>query len=273
MSATKILWGQLFFVSIVVLTFVWTATEWTAWRLAYQPQLGAAWFTVGRWPIYQPLAFFIWWFQFDAYAPKIFVEGACIAASGGFAAIGIAIMLSVWRAKEAQQVTTYGSARWADAREVRRASLLGSDGVVLGRFDSHYLRHNGPEHVLYFAPTRSGKGVGLVIPTLLTWPSSTIVHDIKGENYQLTSGWRARFRPVLLFDPTNQASAAYIIGWDSGELSMRWLWRGTARSQRLTRKSGLPAVAIRSSKTAARRRAPKPKSRSRGRRVVPGQRA
>jgi len=209
MSATKILWGQLFFVSIVVLAFVWTATEWTAWRLAYQPQLGPAWFMVARWPIYQPLAFFIWWFQFDAYAPKIFVEGACIAASGGFAAIGIAIMLSVWRAKEAQQVTTYGSARWADAREVRRAGLLGTDGVVLGRFDGRYLRHDGPEHVLCFAPTRSGKGVGLVIPTLLTWPSSTIVHDIKGENFQLTSGWRARFGPVLLFDPTNQASAAY----------------------------------------------------------------
>ncbi|MBA7469706.1 Conjugal transfer protein TraG [subsurface metagenome] len=209
MSATKILWGQLFFVSIVVLAFLWTATEWTAWRLAFQPQLGPAWFMVGRWPIYQPLAFFIWWFQFDAYAPKIFIEGACIAASGGFAAIGIAIMLSVWRAKEAQQVTTYGSARWADAREVRRAGLLGTDGVVLGRFDGRYLRHDGPEHVLCFAPTRSGKGVGLVIPTLLTWPNSTIVHDIKGENFQLTSGWRARFGPVLLFDPTNQASAAY----------------------------------------------------------------
>ncbi|MBC7037504.1 conjugal transfer protein TraG, partial [Salmonella enterica subsp. enterica serovar Enteritidis] len=106
MSATKILWGQLFLVSIVVLAFVWTATEWTAWRLAYQPQLGPAWFMVGRWAVYQPLAFFIWWFQFDAYAPKIFVEGACIAASGGFAAIGSAIVLSVWRAKEAQQVTT-----------------------------------------------------------------------------------------------------------------------------------------------------------------------
>ncbi|MFX9161874.1 type IV secretory system conjugative DNA transfer family protein, partial [Acinetobacter baumannii] len=79
---------------------------------------------------------------------------------------------------EAQQVTTYGSARWADAREVRRAGLLGTDGVVLGRFDGRYLRHDGPEHVLCFAPTRSGKGVGLVIPTLLTWPNSTIVHDI-----------------------------------------------------------------------------------------------
>ena len=209
MSATKILWGQLLFVSVVVLAFLWAATEWTAWRLAFQPQLGPAWFMIGRWPIYQPLAFFIWWFKFDAYAPRIFVEGGSIAASGGIAAMGVAIMLSVWRAKEAQHVTTYGSARWADTREVRRAGLLGPDGVVLGRLGGSYLRHDGPEHVLCFAPTRSGKGVGLVIPTLLTWPYSTIVHDIKGENFQLTSGWRARFGSVLLFDPTNPASAAY----------------------------------------------------------------
>ena len=209
MSATKILWGQLLLVSAVVLAFLWAATEWTAWRLAFQPQLGPAWFMVERWPIYQPLAFFIWWFKFDAYAPRIFIQGGCIAASGGIAAMGVAIILSVWRAKEAQHVTTYGSARWADTREVRRAGLLGPDGVVLGRLGGRYLRHDGPEHVLCFAPTRSGKGVGLVIPTLLTWPYSTIVHDIKGENFQLTSGWRARFGSVLLFDPTNPASAAY----------------------------------------------------------------
>src|SRR6266850_1562236 len=209
MSATKILWGQLLFVSVVVVAFLWAATEWTAWRLAFQPQLGPAWFVIGRWPVYQPLAFFIWWFKFDAYAPKIFIEGGGIAASGGIAAMAVAIILSVWRAKEAQNVTTYGSARWADIKEVRRAGLLGPDGVVLGRLGGSYLRHDGPEHVLCFAPTRSGKGVGLVIPTLLTWPHSTIVHDIKGENFQLTSGWRARFGSVLLFDPTNAASAAY----------------------------------------------------------------
>jgi type IV secretion system protein VirD4 len=192
-----------------VLAFLWTATDWTSWRLAFQPQLGPPWFLIGRWPIYQPLAFFIWWFKFDAYAPRIFVEGGCIAASGGIAAMGVAITMSVRRAREAQHVTTYGSARWAEAREVRRAGLLGPDGVVLGRLGGSYLRHDGPEHVLCFAPTRSGKGVGLVIPTLLTWPNSTIVHDIKGENFHLTSGWRARFGSVLLFDPTNPKSAAY----------------------------------------------------------------
>ena len=209
MNATKILWGQVLLVSAVVLAFVWAATEWSAWRLAFQPQLGHPWFEILGWPVYQPPAFFWWWFAYDAYAREIFVEGAYIAASGGIAAIVVAVTLSVWRAREAKKVTTYGSARWAEAHEVRQAGMLGHDGVLLGRWHDDYLRHDGPEHVLCFAPTRSGKGVGLVVPTLLTWPGSAIVHDIKGENWTLTAGWRARFGRVLLFDPTNTQSAAY----------------------------------------------------------------
>nr|AFB76208.1 TraG conjugal transfer coupling protein [Klebsiella pneumoniae] len=104
---------------------------------------------------------------------------------------------------------TYGSARWAEDKEIRAAGLLGPDGVVLGRHTQDYLRHDGPEHVLCFAPTRSGKGVGLVVPTLLTWPASAIVHDIKGENWTLTAGFRAKHGRVLLFDPTNAGSSAY----------------------------------------------------------------
>ena len=209
MNATKILWGQVLLVAFVVAAFVWGATEWVAWRLAFQSQLGRPWFEVFGWPLYQPPAFFWWWFAYDAYARGIFVEGAYIAASGGIAAVVVAIALSVWRAREVKRVTTYGSARWAETREVREAGLTGHDGALLGRWRDHYLRHDGPEHVLCFAPARSGKGVGLVVPTLLTWPGSAIVHDIKGENWTLTAGWRARFGRVLLFDPTNAASAAY----------------------------------------------------------------
>ncbi|RUW80724.1 conjugal transfer protein TraG [Mesorhizobium sp. M2A.F.Ca.ET.067.02.1.1] len=135
--------------------------------------------------------------------------GALIAASGSFIAIAVAIGMSVWRAREAKNAATYGSARWATFDEIRAAGMIGPDGVVLGKLDRDYLRHDGPEHVLCFAPTRSGKGVGLVVPSLLTWPGSAIVHDMKGENWKLTAGWRARFGRVLLFDPTNAASAAY----------------------------------------------------------------
>ncbi len=130
-------------------------------------------------------------------------------AAGGFLVIATAITLSVMRAREASDIDTYGSARWAGKKEIEEAGRLGPDGVVLGRYERDYLRHDGPEHILCFAPTRSGKGVGLVVPTLLTWPGSAIVHDIKGENWNLTSGFRGKHGRVLLFDPTNAASAAY----------------------------------------------------------------
>jgi type IV secretion system protein VirD4 len=50
-----------------------------------------------------------------------------------------------------------------------------------------YLRHPGPEHVLCYAPTRSGKEVGLIVPTLLSWRQSVFVTDLKGELYELSS--------------------------------------------------------------------------------------
>ena len=209
MSATKILWGQISVVFLIILATTWGATQYVAWSLAYQAQLGPPWFELFGTPIYYPPALFWWWYFYEAYAPPIFAKGGIIAASGGFIAIAVAIGMSVWRAREAKNVATYGSARWAEKPEVKAAGLLDPDGVVLGRYDREYLRHDGPEHVLCFAPTRSGKGVGLVVPTLLTWPGSAIVHDIKGENWQLTSGFRARHGRVLLFDPTNPKSSAY----------------------------------------------------------------
>jgi type IV secretion system protein VirD4 len=209
MRGGRILWGQIAVVLTIVFVMMWLATQWTAWRLGFQAQLGSPWFKLAGWPIYYPPAFFWWWFSFDAYAPAIFTEGGMIAVSGGLFAMVAAITMSIIRSREARNVATYGSARWAEDKEIRAAGLLGPDGVVLGRYDRDYLRHDGPEHVLCFAPTRSGKGVGLVVPTLLTWPGSCIVHDIKGENWGLTAGFRAKHGRVLLFDPTNAKSSAY----------------------------------------------------------------
>ena len=128
MNATKILWGQVIAVCAIALAFVWAATQWTAAALGYQAQLGQPWFRIDGYPVYRPPAFFWWWFAYDAYAPHIFVEGAYIAASGGLAAVVVAIAMSVWRAREAKHADTYGSARWATSKEVRRAGLLGEDG-------------------------------------------------------------------------------------------------------------------------------------------------
>jgi type IV secretion system protein VirD4 len=142
------------------------------------------------------------------------------------AAIGvIAIMRSDLFGRRAD---LHGSARWATSRDVRRAGLLPqrtvvrrlgryflrirsqthSAGIYLARWEGssriRFLRDTGPGHVLVFAPTRSGKGAGVVVPTLLTWPHSALIHDLKGENWALTAGWRKQMGHVCLkFDPTD----------------------------------------------------------------------
>lgn len=119
---------------------------------------------------------------------------------------------------------SHGSARWADIGDLQRASLLSGRGVLLGRFNhpegSKLISWDAPGHLLTVAPTRSGKGVGGVIPNLLVWPGSVLVTDPKGENYAVTqrvrrsmgqrvyaldpfevTGPSARFNPLDLLNP------------------------------------------------------------------------
>ncbi|MEK6419352.1 MAG: conjugal transfer protein TraG [Burkholderia gladioli] len=209
MNGTSVLFGQMLTVFGIVVAGTWAATQWTAAHLGYQLRLGSPWFDCLGIPFYHPWRLFEWWYWYDAYAPRLFLKGGAIAATSGVVAAFVAIGMSVWRARQSRLVTTYGSARWADTRDIRKAGLTQPLGVFLGLHDGQYLRHEGPEHVLTFAPTRSGKGVGLVIPTLLSWPVSAVIHDIKGENWAITAGWRARFSHCLLFNPTDARSAAY----------------------------------------------------------------
>jgi len=184
MSAQSILVGQIFVVFTTIILGVWFATQWTAAQFAYDVYLGTPWFTLGGTPIYYPWRLFEWWYAFDAYAPHIFSKGGRIAAGSGFLGCVFAIIGSVWRGRQAKRLTTYGSSRWASDKDLKQAGLLKPAGVFLGKTDCDYLRHNGPEHVMAFAPTRSGKGVGLVVPTLLSWTESAVIHDIKGENWE-----------------------------------------------------------------------------------------
>ncbi len=209
MTPTKLLVGQILIVFAIVILGVWSATQWAAAMLGYQPELGQPLAWVGGLPLYRPWDLFQWWYSFDAYAPHVFDKAGGLAAGSGFIGCGAAIAGSLWRARQKGQVTTYGSARWAKEREIDAAGLRGDAGVFLGALGGRYLRHAGPEHVMAFAPTRSGKGVGLVVPTLLSWTGSAVVHDIKGENWQLTAAWRSRFSHCLYFDPTDVRSARY----------------------------------------------------------------
>src|ERR1700722_10896313 len=178
MGSSGVLFGQVLIVFAIIAIGMCCATQWTAAELGYQMRLGAPLFHIQGFPVYYPWRLFEWWYAYESYAPAIFNRGGTIVASSGVIASFTAIIGSIWRAQQHKRATTYGSARWANPRERAHAGLLSNTGVFLGRVAAKYLRHDGPEHVIAFAPTRSGKGVGLVIPTLLSWPHSAIIHDV-----------------------------------------------------------------------------------------------
>jgi type IV secretion system protein VirD4 len=147
-----------------------------------------------------------------------FVLGSLFAATGAFFALAGLVILVVTRIGsrnvhgKRDKESLHGSAQWATRADVVAADLLRPTGAVVGGWPSIFgtktLRHDGPEHIMAFAPTRSGKGVGLVLPTLLSWPASALVLDIKGENWRLTSGWRASIgQRILKFDPTAETGS------------------------------------------------------------------
>jgi type IV secretion system protein VirD4 len=96
----------------------------------------------------------------------------------------------------------YGDARFASGGEIRKAGLMGDHGIIVGSYGGKYLMFPGQQHVIISAPTRSGKGVGVVIPNLLNWSDSVVVLDIKQENWDLTSGFRSKHgQGCFLFNP------------------------------------------------------------------------
>lgn len=99
----------------------------------------------------------------------------------------------------------HGETRFATESDVRKAGLREKQGILLGRKDGKFLCFGGPEHVMVYAPTRSGKGVGYVIPNLLNWPDSVVALDVKKENFDRTAGFReASGQAVFLFEPLDE---------------------------------------------------------------------
>lgn len=99
----------------------------------------------------------------------------------------------------------HGDAHWATPKEIKKMGLRSKTGLLLGSYQKKMLIADGYQHILLFAPTGSGKGVGFVVPNLLFWRDSVIVHDIKLENYELSSGWRRSQlkQKVFLWNPAD----------------------------------------------------------------------
>jgi type IV secretion system protein VirD4 len=201
----------------------WRATQHTAAMFRHSPALGRSLFG-----FYPPWAWLFWWSRWrtvDRFQPVWEISGKDttypLLVLTAIAVGAIAIARHMLTASDSD---LHGSARWATDSDIRAAGLTPPRqrlprwlpfvtrftrvrrkriGIYLGKWQGSYLKDCGPGHVLVVAPTRSGKGVGIVIPTLLTWPHSALIHDLKGENWELTAGARKRMGQLCLkFDPT-----------------------------------------------------------------------
>lgn len=207
--------GGLFLINVI-------ATQTVASIFDYQPALGTPLVHMGQFAIYVPWSWAVWLLKFSAASQPATRLGVLSGAGVIVIGTGVSLSLVYWnnirrtRKLSAGNDDLHGSARWATANDIAEAGLLGqSRGVYVGGWydqparSLHYLRHNGPEHVLAFAPTRSGKGVSLVIPTLLGWSESCVVYDIKGENWARTAGFRNSMKHTCLrFAPCDETASS-----------------------------------------------------------------
>lgn len=198
-------------------------TQYIAQHFDYQVALGNPLWRIGDIGIYQPFAWVSWvWHHGRSVDPAVrnpLLFAAFLVVLGAFGTGVLFFLMNIRHTKQLSKNTKdlHGSARWATKADIRATGLLDSQqGAYVGGWyeDSsgrlNYLRHNGPENILAFAPTRSGKGVGLVIPTLLAWSESAIIYDIKGENWAKTAGFRSHSGHFCLkFSPVEESGCAH----------------------------------------------------------------
>lgn len=220
---TRVVWPALGLFLIISLLGFWTATEYAAWAFQFSPALGSA---MGMPFVYAPWDIVVWSLKFDrgvtGTVPHVFMIAHAIMGGFGLMAMLLPIAWSYRRTRKIadQQNDLHGSAHWASDQEIHATGLLPSadnaGGVMLGAHTmengkTFYLRHKGPEHILAYAPTRTGKGVGIVIPTLLSWDHCVFVYDIKGENWHNTAGFREHVlgQRCIRFAPWDLESARF----------------------------------------------------------------
>ncbi len=198
------------------------ATQFIAAKFSYQPALGRPLLRTRTGGVYQPFSWMVWGWRYstspDQRIRKPLFEGEMIVVAGSFLCVGIFFVIANRRARRLSENAEdlHGSARWAAKNDVHDTGLLNAKrGVYVGGWCPDrgnrlsYLRHNGPEHILAFAPTRSGKGVGLVIPSLLAWDESAVIYDIKGENWAKTAGFRSEQGQICFkFSPVEDSSSS-----------------------------------------------------------------
>ena len=213
------------------------ATQFVAHRLNYNPvHVGYPWFVINdSHPVYFPFLIFLLIIKgmgiHSSDIGHIVFQGAMVLTLGIFTAVLVYVILAFARTAINKQQDIHGTSRWGDIKDIKAIGLLEEAGVVIGqqedakvdyaitdgsvklslRKPSKILRHSGKTSTIMFAPTRSGKGVSSVIPTCIDYPHSIITIDPKGENFNITAGWRRKFSHVLRLSPVSRDTLCFNI--------------------------------------------------------------
>ena len=188
---------------------LWAATEQLAGVFRYPLEFGPA-LRAGQLHLYAPWSGVGWYRAYGSLYPRAFAHASDLA----LLAAGVPMLAAIAvTARTTRRPKPFGSAAWADRQDVRKAALIATDGKVsgrvLGRFRGKLLTYRGDAHTLVVGGTRSGKGAGHVIPSVLAYPGSLFVYDRKGEIYTITADHRKRFSHVVRFEPTDPRTARW----------------------------------------------------------------
>ncbi len=227
-----------FIIAIVTLCIALAgSTQLLASYVHYDPLIGKPLFTIHNTPYYPFYQYIVWVILFGKYVPQLVVKSAI--PLGGWVVL---LLLIALRNKTNNVKEYHGHATYAKMAEIKKMGFFPKDGVIcgiqetgllhkkslidalgsvispqkieawlitwgkkLGLYSYKYIKHNDKHHMIVLAPTRSGKGVGLIVPTLLgEWTGSCIITDIKGENWGITAGYRQQYmhQKVIKFEPT-----------------------------------------------------------------------
>jgi type IV secretion system protein VirD4 len=189
-------------VALGALSGLQAATQYVAWSFRYASPLGDGLPLADDARLYAPWSVLHWRAEFLSEGPRVF------AGAGALMMLGVALGLGACMLLE----PTTGRRRargWGGHDEARRAGLAARTGCVLGDLDGRLLVTADLRPTLVTGGTRSGKGRGHVVPSLLCWTESAMIHDPKGELWRVTAGWRTTFSHALRFNPRDPASVRW----------------------------------------------------------------
>lgn len=178
------------------------ATQFVAWSFRYAEPLGAGWRVAQDVRLYPPWSVLLWRQRFFESGPRVFAGATALIPLGLAAGLGVGALVGAG----APRTRVRG---WGGLAEARCAGLLARNGCVLGQIGRRALITSDLRPTLVTGGTRSGKGRGHVMPSLLCWTESAMIHDPKGELWRVTAGWRATFSHALRFNPRDPASVRW----------------------------------------------------------------